>query len=184
MVVTFLSVTCNHMLLFLVLLQMIQLHAPIFVNVELSKSFISEYPVCSREKNIVMPYPTIDPDFYAHKLFLPNFPNVARDKLIFYLGGEDRLYWISRFLDFVCMTPRIKLAVFDAGDHGSCVYVRNALTGLSRMKQIALQRGPRKREEGFQSAVFCPIPVGDSPSSKRMYDVMNVSCPLFRSHIQ
>lgn len=61
------------------------------------------------------------------------------------------------------------------GNHGSCVFVRNALTELSRMKQIALQRGPRKREEGFQSAVFCPIPIGDSPSSKRMYDVMNVS---------
>jgi len=46
---------------------------------------------------------------------------------------------------------------------------------LSHAKSIAIQRGPRKREEGFQSAVFCPIPIGDSPSSKRMYDVVNVS---------
>lgn len=59
------------------------------------------------------------------------------------------------------------------------MYVRSALTVLSRIKQIALQRGPRKREEGFQSAVFCPIPIGDSPSSKRMYDVMNVSSCLY-----
>lgn len=61
------------------------------------------------------------------------------------------------------------------GNHGSCVFVRQALTDLSRDSSIAIQRGPRKREEGFQSAIFCPIPIGDSPSSKRMYDVINVS---------
>ena len=55
------------------------------------------------------------------------------------------------------------------------MHIRDALTSLSRNKQYAIQRGPKKREEGFQSAVFCPIPIGDSPSSKRMYDVINVS---------
>lgn len=74
------------------MLQMIQLNAPIFLNVELSKSFVTEYPVCSREKNIIMPYPTIDSEFYSGKLFLPNFPNVKRDKLIFYLGGKYNIY--------------------------------------------------------------------------------------------
>ena len=47
------------------------------------------------------------------------------------------------------------------------------------MKQYAIQRGHRKREEGFQSAIFCPIPIGDSPSSKRMYDVINVSTAIY-----
>jgi hypothetical protein len=37
---------------------MIQLNPPIFLNVELSRSFILEYPVCGKEKNIVMPYPS------------------------------------------------------------------------------------------------------------------------------
>ena len=55
------------------------------------------------------------------------------------------------------------------------MFVRDALTALSRDVHYAIQRGPKKREEGFQSAVFCPIPIGDSPSSKRMYDVLNVS---------
>ena len=32
------------------------------------------------------------------------------------------------------------------------------------------------REHGFRAATFCPIPVGDSPSSKRMYDVLNFGC--------
>ena len=58
--------------------QMIQLSAPIFLNVEFSRSFVKEYPVCAREKNIVMPYPTTDPDVlrghldYASSPFLPS----------------------------------------------------------------------------------------------------------------
>ena len=80
-----------------------QLNAPVFLNVEFSRSFVEEYPVCATEKNVVMPYPTIDPDFYAGKLFMPGHPSsstsgggsgVKRDKLIFYLGGElqQRVY--------------------------------------------------------------------------------------------
>jgi hypothetical protein len=67
--------------------QMIHLNAPLFLNVEYSRSFIEEYPICATEKNIVMPYPTVDTDYYAGKLFLPGYPDVKRDKLIFYLGG-------------------------------------------------------------------------------------------------
>jgi len=33
-----------------------------------------------------------------------------------------------------------------------------------------------EREHGFLAATFCPIPIGDSPSSKRMYDVLNFGC--------
>ena len=61
------------------------------------------------------------------------------------------------------------------GYHGSCERVRASLNTLVQNNpQLALQRGDRKREAGFQSAFFCPVPIGDSPSSKRMYDVMNV----------
>lgn len=65
--------------------QMIQLNAPIFISVELSKTFIEEYPFCSTKKNIIMPYPLIDPDFYSTKLLNPG---LRRDKLVFYLGGD------------------------------------------------------------------------------------------------
>jgi len=34
----------------------------------------------------------------------------------------------------------------------------------------------KEREHGFRAATFCPIPIGDSPSSKRMYDVMHFGC--------
>jgi len=163
--------------------QMIQLQAPIFLNVELSKSFVREYPVCATEKNVVMPYPAIDPDFYAGKL---TQPGIKRDKLIFYLGGMHlavhyscvamELLWLSIQEDWLWLVGvYAPIPPSLSGNHGSCVFIRNALTALSRDKAVAIQRGPRKREEGFQSATFCPIPIGDSPSSKRMYDVVNVS---------
>jgi hypothetical protein len=126
---------------------MIQLNQPTFFNVEYSKTFIQEYPICSQFKNLVMPYPTTDPDYYSRRLFLPDYPNQDRNKLIFYHGGF----------------------------HGSCTHIRAALNNIIKNKDIAIQRGDRKREEGFQRAVFCPVPVGDSPSSKRMYDALHVS---------
>jgi hypothetical protein len=65
---------------------MIQLNLPIFLNVEYSLSFAAEYPVCALQKNIVLPYPTTDSDFYSGRLFLPGYPTIIRDKLVFYQG--------------------------------------------------------------------------------------------------
>jgi hypothetical protein len=48
---------------------MIHLQSPIFLGVEYSKSFVMEYPICTTQKNIVLPYPTTDPDFFSGKLF-------------------------------------------------------------------------------------------------------------------
>jgi hypothetical protein len=94
-----------------------------------------------------MPYPNTDPDMISGRL-MSDPVQIARNKLIYYQGGM----------------------------HGSCVDVREGLNILMRNKQIAAQAGPKKREMGFRQATFCPIPVGDSPSSKRMYDVMNFGC--------
>ena len=126
---------------------MIQLNAPIFVNVEFSRAFVGEYPVCATEKNIVMPYPSTDPDMISGRLM--NEPvTITRNKLVFYQGGN----------------------------RGSCVDIRRGLDILMKDKTIAPTAGARKREMGFRQAVYCPIPVGDSPSSKRQYDVMNFGC--------
>ena len=130
---------------------MSHLHKPIFLCVEYSLSFIKEYPICSNQKNIVMPYPTTDPDLYNGKLF---FGTINRTALLYYAGGM----------------------------HGDCLEVRramkfmmlnsSALPGiLPHVKTIQAER-----EHGFRAATFCPIPVGDSPSSKRMYDVINFGC--------
>lgn len=82
----------------------------------------------------------------------------------------------GRLMSDPVQIARNKLIYYQGGNHGSCVEIREALNILMRNKQIAAQAGPKKREMGFRQATFCPIPVGDSPSSKRMYDVMNFGC--------
>lgn len=131
---------------------MSHLHTPIFLALEYSKSFIEEYPVCSTKKNIVLPYPTTDPDLFNGKYFSNE---VDRNALIYYTGGM----------------------------HGDCVEVRKALQNLWHNSSKLTGIIPKKihashgdREFGFRAAQFCPIPIGDSPSSKRMYDVIHFGC--------
>jgi Exostosin family len=130
---------------------MFHLHTPIFLCLEYSLSFVKEYPVCSTQKNVIVPYPTTDPDLYNGKL---HDRDIKRSALMYYAGGI----------------------------HGDCIVVRKAmkilvmesatLPGvLPHVKSIQAER-----EHGFRAATFCPVPVGDSPSSKRMYDVMNFGC--------
>ncbi len=128
-----------------------QLYSPIFLALEYSKSFIETFPICSKQKNILVPYPTTDPDLFTGKLH--SF-NVSRNSLIYYAGGV----------------------------HGDCIEIRKAmkflvLNSTSLPSVIApIPSSMQHREHGFSAAIFCPIPVGDSPSSKRMYDVLNFGC--------
>lgn len=132
---------------------MMHLHAPIFLNLEYSIDFVREYPVCATRKNIVMPYPTTDPDLFNGKL-LTGKGTVQRTALLYYAGGM----------------------------HGDCIEVRRAMKFLmansSRLSNVvpSVRSTQADREHGFLAAVFCPIPIGDSPSSKRMYDVLNFGC--------
>lgn len=121
-----------------------QLAPPLFLSVELSRSFLQEYPACA-SKNLVLPY-----------------------------AGTDANYFLGRYTS--SRIPRSKLLFYQGGMHGSCIFVRLALNALCKGSEHAVQRGDRKREEGFQMATFCPIPVGDSPSCKRMYDAVNLGC--------
>ena len=126
---------------------MIQLNRPIFLNVEFSRAFVKEFGDDCADKNLVLPYPMLDNNFYNGKL-LNKPPNVARDKLLYYSGGR----------------------------HGSCVFIREALNEIMRNTTVSPQIGGRKREVGYRRSVFCPIPVGDSPSSKRQYEVLGYGC--------
>lgn len=124
---------------------------PIFVALEYSKSFVDSFPVCSRMKNILVPYPTTDPDLFNGQL---HSKEIKRESLLYYAGGV----------------------------HGDCVQIRFAMKFLV-INSTALPNvvapvpsNMREREHGFAAATFCPIPVGDSPSSKRMYDVLNFGC--------
>lgn len=130
---------------------MMHLHTPIFLCLEYSANFISEYPVCSSQKNIVVPYPTTDPELFNGKL---TSAKVKREYLLYYAGGL----------------------------HGDCVEVRKAMKVLMQNSTHLpgvippIRSNQAEREHGFLAATFCPIPIGDSPSSKRMYDVLNFGC--------
>jgi hypothetical protein len=132
---------------------MIQLLPPIFLCLEYSLGFVQEYPVCSQEKNIVVPYPTTDPELYNGKLTNPA-TSVPRDYLLYYAGGM----------------------------HGDCVEVRKAMKFLminsTHLPGVIppVRSNQAEREHGFLAAKYCPVPIGDSPSSKRMYDVLNFGC--------
>lgn len=130
---------------------MSHLHRPIFLGVEYSIQFVQDYPICATKKNMVVPYPTTDPDLFNGRLL--NF-NTERKSLLYYAGGM----------------------------HGDCIETRRAMMILmrnsSRLNNVIpkVRNGMAEREHGFLSATFCPIPIGDSPSSKRMYDVLNFGC--------
>jgi len=131
---------------------MIHLYPPIFLALEYSKSFVNEYPVCTKEKNILVPYPTTDPDLFSGKFHIGA---VNRSSLLYYVGGM----------------------------HGECIEVRKAMkfiminsTKVPGIVPTGIHANMADREKGFRASVFCPVPVGDSPSSKRMYDVMYFGC--------
>lgn len=150
---------------------MLHLHTPIFLAVEYSSSFIAEYPICSRRKNIVLPYPTTDPELFSGKLLPtpspPAPPNASSALSVDFHWG-----------------PRKYLLYYAGGLHGDCIEVRKAMRQLlvncSRLPELHLvppvKANQEQRELGFLAATFCPVPIGDSPSSKRMYDVLNFGC--------
>jgi hypothetical protein len=147
---------------------MMHLYPPIFLGLEYSKAFIDEYPVCSAEKNIVMPYPTTDPDLYNGKLYATAAASAPTTTTSSSSVAE--------------VVKRSYLFYYAGGLHGDCIEVRKAMQRIMQNSSSIpnlvphIPPGQAKREYGFLSSIFCPIPVGDSPSSKRMYDVLNFGC--------
>ena len=135
----------------------IHLYRPIFLVLEYSLSFIRHYPICTTYKNIIMPYPNTDYQLLNGRKYKVKL-HMYRHYLLYYWGGT----------------------------HGECIQIRKALGQMMinavNNIQLAYNITPphiltkSARENGFRASVFCPIPVGDSPSSKRMYDVMFYGC--------
>ena len=229
------------------------LHAPIFLGVEYSKSFINEYPICSMKKNIVVPYPVTDPKVYNGYYF--NHYSVIKSHTNKYDVYQHHNISYEKNKYIKANITRSALLFYSGGMHGECVHVRRALkeimnnasgvastaavrstktktsankhskpkrhskkqkqkpnqrnllsknndrdviyrhyhinivtpTPTSSIQQIrhgnkiqsissSSQSQSYTREYHFLNSIFCAIPIGDSPSSKRMYDVMNYGC--------
>lgn len=69
---------------------------------------------------------------------------------------------------------RSELLFYRGGNHGECMSIRRALADI--MKAMTPHSIGLRHALGYQNALYCPVPVGDSPSSKRMYDAMNMGC--------
>ena len=107
------------------------LHTPIFLGVEYSVSFVNEYPICSSHKNIVMPYPTTDPDLFNGKLWADP---IHRNSLLFYAGG----------LHGDCIEVRRAM--------------RDLMKNSTKLKGVLpdVKAVQTEREHGFRAATFCP----------------------------
>ena len=64
---------------------LLQLHRPIFLTTESSRSFIKEYGPSCAKKNLVMPFPNLDPKFYGVD---PWRVSIKRSKLVMYQSGK------------------------------------------------------------------------------------------------
>ena len=157
---------------------MIQLSTPIFLSVEYSSEFIREYPFCSIRKNIVMPYPTTDPELFNGKLLKMPLKSSGQQ----FLRQNSKIENENKSIIINYKERRQYLLYYAGGLHGDCIEVRKAMKQLmnncSRLANIIppVRSNQEEREEGFLSSTFCPVPIGDSPSSKRMYDVLNFGC--------
>ena len=159
---------------------MSHLQPPIFLNIEYSKTFVAEYPMCSQYKNLVMPYPSLDPSIINGRVQKKHFhPQVGSAVPV--NNSEDTL---SNSSNPPSRYGKSLLMFYRGGNHGECMVIRQA---LNRIIADLVGRGKgkgkdgkfssnMKHQTGYLNSVFCPVPVGDSPSSKRMYDAMHVGC--------
>lgn len=133
---------------------MIQLNNPIFLNVEYSRSFTLEYPICAKDKNIVLPYPTTDPDILRGELLHTTVVSTITTTNGIYKVGNNienensnennskkKNKHLSNQKNIVKTIQtkhvRDKLLFYQGGHHGSCLPVRNALTKLMNDKKVA-----------------------------------------------
>jgi hypothetical protein len=157
-----------------------QLAAPIIMSVEVSTTFVRQYPHCAR-KNILLPYPNTDGEWFNSLLDdeYGNYTSVHQKTRSATLPQERQLPEST----VAALRPRPYAQFYSAGNHGSCQKLRKVLNADYKCSAShkALQRNT-KYDRGYRQATFCPCPGGDSPSAKRMFDALHAGCiPLILS---
>lgn len=179
------------------------LASPIVVNIEMLNRFVREYPRCAR-RNILMPYPSnarSDVEAAAGASALAAAA-VSREAAASWpaRGGWEALQasWsgLSSDSDVLEMLRLAGKDLFVAANYGmfhGCKHLRKALkadilsedcprcamkTGRQRWRFSGSANAtlPASRAEAMRRSLFCPTPAGDSPSAKRMYDVVRLGC--------
>ena len=171
-----------------------QLSPPIIISVELSKTFVEMYPQCSR-KNILMPYPNTDGDWFNGKyekeardmISNVNLDNIMNSPAA--LNAEKELMMQSKSQQEYNATaptgsgPRPLTQYLKTGIHGSCRKLRQSiLTEFQCTPSGNITKHYLSKQKDFsyvhayRQSTFCPCPGGDSPSAKRMYDAIFAGC--------
>eukprot|EP00980_Cylindrotheca_fusiformis_P029974 scaffold24130_cov142-Cylindrotheca_fusiformis.AAC.4 len=156
-----------------------QLAPPIVISVELSQTFATNYPMCTK-KNIVMPYPMTDGRWYNGHV-----DEKAKDIAANLSLHELPVKWEN--------DPNRPIPMYySAGSHGTCLILRESLQEAfdcsPTMKYVKpkirlLPGGKYQFPHAYRHATFCPCPGGDTPSAKRFFDVILAGCvPVVLSH--
>lgn len=153
-----------------------QLAPPIMVSVELSKTFVEQYPRCAA-KNILLPYPNPDGRWYngyydrqvQQRLLELNISTTSSPAAL----PVERLQPTK--------DQRIASDFYYALSHGTCVTLRKALMWnyrqCSKASTLFSKSFPKfEYPQNMRLATFCPCPGGDSPSAKRMFDAILAGC--------
>jgi hypothetical protein len=152
-----------------------QLTPPIVISVELSTSFISEYPKCAA-KNILVPYPNTHGDWFNG--VMATQAQQLRNQSDFKTAtlSSERTLAAQGKLD-----SRPVAQYYAAGNHGTCTKLRRAMQ--ADYKSCADSYGVQSQKSlagryavGMLLTTFCPAPGGDSPSAKRMFDALIAGC--------
>jgi len=176
-----------------------QLKPPIVISVELSTSFVQEYPKCAA-KNILVPYPNTHGDWFngvyaeqAEKLLLES--KIFTNSSLVALPAERQLASTDAAAAATTGTstkqllpPRPMAQYYSAGAHGTCTKLRKAMKAdyqacapSHKAVEQVLQRS--HFSTAMRIATFCPCPGGDSPSAKRHFDSLIAGCiPIILSH--
>lgn len=139
-----------------------QLTAPVWISLELSRSFSAEYPRCSA-KNIVMPYPV--PGRRWHN------GGWRRDATA--IGNNSAIFAYCHAGDHGCANIRRAIKAEFARASGGSSRTIVPYTSTSTTPDM-LHKVPR--QVLMHLATFCPCPEGDSPSAKRQYDALLAGC--------
>ncbi|KAJ1453615.1 exostosin family-domain-containing protein [Pelagophyceae sp. CCMP2097] len=156
-----------------------QLTPPIWLSIELSRSFVAEYPTCSR-KNIVLPYPVPGRGWHDGT-WRGQARRVAEEAFTHPAAGEARpLRIYNQAGNHGCVNVRMGIkrelatATPEYGGVKSPSYVLEAGFSMGSAHKTAKFHSARQAMMHLSS--FCPCPEGDSPSAKRHYDAILAGC--------
>ena len=152
-----------------------QLKPPIVISVELSTTFVQQYPKCAA-KNILMPYPNTDGRWFNGKMDQETSEMLATANITVSSSAAALAAEKAQSKE-----GRPIAQFYSAGNHGTCRNLRKAMTedyrSCSPSYTVYKESFPSANHaHGMRLSTLCPCPGGDSPSAKRMFDSIIAGC--------